>query len=233
MADAVRGLTNLKVVHFEDCLMRTEGVKALAAAMEAGHEGLEELLLGHNEIRVEGGMAILNVVVRKRGLKKIDLNGERNGQGAELKRDIDNVSKSLRSCRPLLWCSLVLHSCCVCLRVSHAQFTTCSFLPGNCFGEGGCQQIQDFVDSNGLADVFEPLDEDEGSEEEDEEEGDEDEGRQEVQRSEEEELGDGEEGRLVKDKQLQMKVERIDADHAASLAAEEDLRDVSSASRTD
>lgn len=76
MANAVRELKNLKVVHFEDCLMRTEGVKALAAALEAGHECLEELILSHNEIRVEGGMEVLNVVAKKQGLRKIDLNGE-------------------------------------------------------------------------------------------------------------------------------------------------------------
>lgn len=116
------------------------------------------------------------------------------------------------------------------------QFTSCFLLPGNCFGEDGCQQIQDFVDGNGLAEVFEPLDEDEGSEEEEEEgeEGDEDEGKHEVQKGEEEVLGDDEEGELVKDEHLQVKGEKIDADCAAKLAAEEEeeLGDVSSASRT-
>lgn len=76
MSNAVRELKRLRVVHFEDCLMRTEGAKALAAALEAGHESLEELWLGYNEIRVEGGLAALNAVVRKGGLRKVDLNGE-------------------------------------------------------------------------------------------------------------------------------------------------------------
>ena len=76
MAEAVGQLKRLKVVQFGDCLVRTEGAKSLAAALDAGHEFLEELVLSHNEIRVEGALAVLNTVVRKPGLKKLDLDGE-------------------------------------------------------------------------------------------------------------------------------------------------------------
>lgn len=76
MAEAVGQLKRLKVVQFGDCLVRTEGAKALAAALDAGHESLEELALSHNEIRVEGALAVLNAVVRKPGLRKLDLDGE-------------------------------------------------------------------------------------------------------------------------------------------------------------
>ena len=102
----------------------------------------------------------------------------------------------------------------------------CSSLPGNCFGEDGCQQIQDFVDSNGLAEVFEALDEDEGSGEEEEEEEEEADDK-----CEGKEVGDDEEGELVKDEHLQVKGEKIDTGRAVRLV-EEELGDVSSASRT-
>lgn len=197
MADAVGQLERLKVMHFGDCLMRNEGAKALAAALEAGHESLEELVLGYNEIRLEGGLAVLNVVARKRGLRKVNLNGEGGVQ---------------------VYC-IILASVCV-------PTMLCSSLPGNCFGEDGCQQIQDFVDSNGLAKVFEALDDDEGSGEEEEEEADD-----KCEGKDAQEVGDDEEGELVKDKQLQVKGEKIDTGRAVRLV-EEELGDVSSASRT-
>ena len=100
-------------------------------------------------------------------------------------------------------------------------------LPGNCFGEDGCQQIQDFVNSNGLSEVLESLDEDEGSEEE--EESEEEDGKGEGK--EDAQVGDNEEGELVKDEQLQVKGQKIDTSRAVRLA-EEELEDVSSASRT-
>ena len=39
--------------------------------------------------------------------------------------------------------------------------------PGNCFGEDGCQQLRDFMESKGKSDILGSLDEDEGSESED------------------------------------------------------------------
>lgn len=100
------------------------------------------------------------------------------------------------------------------------------FLPGNCFGENGCQQIQDFVNSNGLSDVLQSLDEDEGSEDEEEESEEEDgEGKEDAQ------VGSKEQGELVKDEQLQVKGKKIDTNRTVSLV-EEELEDVSSASRT-
>lgn len=139
------------------------------------------------------------------------------------------------ACRLLLVFTLaVLASVHLCVAVCELCPDHYIFLPpGNCFGEDGCQQIQDFVESNGLTEVFEPLDEDEGSEEEGEGESDDDEGKHEVQKGEGEEHVDDEEGELVKDEHLQVKGEKIDADRAARLAAEEEeLGDVSSASRT-
>lgn len=40
-------------------------------------------------------------------------------------------------------------------------------LDGNCFGEDGCQQLRDFMESKGKSDILGSLDEDEGSESED------------------------------------------------------------------
>ena len=128
------------------------------------------------------------------------------------------------------WHSMVLASVHLCAGINKqtpGSLQLCSSLPGNCFGEDGCQQIQDFVDSNGLSEVFQPLDEDEGSEGEDNEgEDGEVEGKDEVQ-----ELGDDEEGELVKDEHLQVKGEKIDVGRTVRLV-EEELGDVSSASRT-
>jgi len=112
----------------------------------------------------------------------------------------------------------------VCAAVSTSSVSTPS-LPGNCFGEDGCQQIQDFVNSNGLSEVLESLDEDEGSEEDEEEE------EQEGEVKEDAQVGDNEEGELVKDEQLQVKGQKLDTSRTVRLV-EEELEDVSSASRT-
>ena len=76
MSETIRQLEHLRVINFNDCLVRNDGAKSLAISLEEGHDSLEEIHLTNNEIELDGAMAILNAVAKKPNIKKIDLNGE-------------------------------------------------------------------------------------------------------------------------------------------------------------
>ena len=76
MSDTLRQLNRLRVVNFEDCLLRSEGAVAIGDALRDGHECLEEVHLSHNELSLEAGMTVVNALLRKDSLKKLNLDGK-------------------------------------------------------------------------------------------------------------------------------------------------------------
>ena len=68
-------LKNLEVINFGDCLVKTEGAKALAKSLRTSVNNLKELNLSFDEINKEGALAIVEALERKDSLKKLELNG--------------------------------------------------------------------------------------------------------------------------------------------------------------
>lgn len=68
-------LKNLEVINFGDCLVKTEGAKALAKSLRSSVNNLKELNLSFDEINKEGALAIVEALESKDSLKKLELNG--------------------------------------------------------------------------------------------------------------------------------------------------------------
>lgn len=68
-------LKNLEVINFGDCLVKTEGAKALAKSLRTSVNNLKELNLSFDEINKEGALAIVEALESKDSLKKLELNG--------------------------------------------------------------------------------------------------------------------------------------------------------------
>ena len=68
-------LKNLEVINFGDCLVKTEGAKALAGCLRSGLNNLKELNLSFDEINKEGALAIVEALSSKETLEKLELNG--------------------------------------------------------------------------------------------------------------------------------------------------------------
>ncbi|KAB0795948.1 hypothetical protein PPYR_10009 [Photinus pyralis] len=83
IANALPHLQRLKSINFGDCLLKTKGTIALAASLRSGHENLEELILGFNEINIAGGTEIAKAMAGKPKLRNLVLDGnhfDRNGK---------------------------------------------------------------------------------------------------------------------------------------------------------
>ena len=76
MAETLKQLNNVRVVNFEDCLVRSEGAVAIGEALRDGHKSLQVVNLAHNEIKFEAGMTLVNDLLNKDSLDKIELDGE-------------------------------------------------------------------------------------------------------------------------------------------------------------
>ena len=68
-------LNNLEVINFGDCLVKTEGAKALAKSLRSAVNNLKELNLSFDEINKEGALAIVEALESKDSLEKLELNG--------------------------------------------------------------------------------------------------------------------------------------------------------------
>lgn len=56
--------------------MKTEGAKALAKSLQGAVNNLKDLNLSFDEINKEGALAIVEALVNKESLEKLELNGE-------------------------------------------------------------------------------------------------------------------------------------------------------------
>lgn len=93
IAKALPHLQQLKEINFGDCLLKTAGAISLANALKTGHNNLEELTLGHNEIRLKGGLQLVEAMANKNKLKVLNLNG--NQFGEEGRKQIENEIKQI------------------------------------------------------------------------------------------------------------------------------------------
>lgn len=100
IAAALPNLQNLKHINFGDCLLRSKGVMFLAHALKDSHIKLEELILGYNEIRKEGGVEVISALVNKINLKTLNLDGNQfgtNGKG-EIEKKLKEIGNYINLC---------------------------------------------------------------------------------------------------------------------------------------
>ena len=95
LADALPKLQKLEVLNLGDCLLKTEGARLIAYALRAGHTKLKEWYMDSNEIRLAGGLAIVDALANKNDLKVLSL--DTNQFGAEgcgrIMNRLDNINK--------------------------------------------------------------------------------------------------------------------------------------------
>lgn len=85
IAKALPNLQKLRIINFGDCLLKTKGALSLANALSSSHTELEELVLGFNEIRSEGGIALADAMVNKNKLKSLILDGNQFNEAVKTK----------------------------------------------------------------------------------------------------------------------------------------------------
>ncbi|XP_025833592.1 ran GTPase-activating protein 1 [Agrilus planipennis] len=92
---ALPTLQNLKSINFGDCLLKTKGAMMLAKGLQEGHNKLEEVILGYNEIKKEGGLALALALYDKTNLKTLMLNGNQFGNSGrkELELKMKEIGK--------------------------------------------------------------------------------------------------------------------------------------------
>jgi Ran GTPase-activating protein 1 len=95
IAKVLSHLQNLKEINFGDCLLKTAGAILLANVLASGHSNLEELNLGHNEIRIKGGIQLIKALSNKLKLKVLNINGNQFGEGGrvQIEDEIKNIGK--------------------------------------------------------------------------------------------------------------------------------------------
>jgi hypothetical protein len=80
LAVALKTLKHLEVLNIGDCLLKTSGALLIAEALkESGAVKLQELYMDSNEIRIEGGLAIVEAVKSSPNLKILMLDGNQFG----------------------------------------------------------------------------------------------------------------------------------------------------------
>ncbi len=65
MAKALKKLNNLEILNLGDCLLKSGGAKLIARALKGRHPNLKELILDSNEIRIAGGLEVLEGIKDK------------------------------------------------------------------------------------------------------------------------------------------------------------------------
>lgn len=66
---------SLEEINFGDCLLKTRGAELIAEALHSGHEQLQTLILGFNEIGPVGGIEIASAISNKERMRSLILNG--------------------------------------------------------------------------------------------------------------------------------------------------------------
>ncbi|XP_054843785.1 ran GTPase-activating protein 1 [Eublepharis macularius] len=150
----------LRVINLNDNTFTEKGAVAMAESLKKLRQ-VEVINFGDCLVRSKGAVAIAEAV--KEGLHKLK---ELNISFCEIKRDAALIIAEATEDKSELE-KLDLN--------------------GNCFGEEGCDQIQEILESFNMADVLGSLSDDEGEDEEDEEDEDDDEEEDEEEEEEEEE----------------------------------------------
>merc|ERR1719347_1769308 len=96
MGEALKKLNNLEVLNLGDCLLKTAGAKLICRALKGRHPKLRELILDSNEIRVNGGLEIAEMVKDKNNLEKCSIAGNQFGESGPEKilKKFADVGKS-------------------------------------------------------------------------------------------------------------------------------------------
>merc|ERR1719347_1736426 len=96
MGEALKKLNNLEVLNLGDCLLKTAGAKLICRALKGRHPKLRELILDSNEIRVNGGLEIAEMVKDKNNLEKCSIAGNQFGESGleKILKKFADVGKS-------------------------------------------------------------------------------------------------------------------------------------------
>lgn len=88
-------LQNLKEINLGDCLLKTKGAILLADCLKDSHVKLQQIILSHNEIRIEGGIKLIKAMSNKSVLQTVNLNGNQFGEKGQndLKNELKSVGK--------------------------------------------------------------------------------------------------------------------------------------------
>ncbi|CAG9828161.1 unnamed protein product [Diabrotica balteata] len=85
IAAALVNNQKLRELNFGDCLLKTKGAMLLSDALKDSHISLEEVNLGFNEIKKQGGLEIVDAMANKSKLKTLIIDGNQFGtKGKEL-----------------------------------------------------------------------------------------------------------------------------------------------------
>merc|ERR1719369_451880 len=93
MAAAIKKLNKLEVLNLGDCLLKSGGAKLIARAIKNKHPQLKELVLDSNEIRMSGGLEIVDAVASKTNLEKLSVDGNQFGEDGvrALKKKMEEI----------------------------------------------------------------------------------------------------------------------------------------------
>merc|ERR1719369_1266402 len=80
MAAAIKKLNKLEVLNLGDCLLKSGGAKLICNALKGRHSNLKEFVLDSNEIRLKGGLSIIDAVKGKEHLEKLSIDGNQFGE---------------------------------------------------------------------------------------------------------------------------------------------------------
>merc|ERR1719481_2411061 len=80
MGAAIRNLNKLEVLNLGDCLLKSGGTKLICKALKGRHPNLKEFVLDSNEIRLKGGLNIVDAVRGKENLQKLSIDGNQFGE---------------------------------------------------------------------------------------------------------------------------------------------------------
>merc|ERR1719233_353618 len=73
-------LNKLEVLNLGDCLLKSGGAKLICNALKGRHPNLKEFVLDSNEIRLKGGLSIIDAVKGKEQLEKLSIDGNQFGE---------------------------------------------------------------------------------------------------------------------------------------------------------
>ncbi|KAJ3150248.1 hypothetical protein HDU89_003337 [Geranomyces variabilis] len=91
LAKVVGAWKNLKALHIGDCLLGAEGSKLVLAALTNGNTALEKLHLAFNEIDPEGAALIPELLLNKKSINLLELNGNAFDPEGDAVRDVKRV----------------------------------------------------------------------------------------------------------------------------------------------
>ncbi|KAI8915479.1 hypothetical protein DFJ77DRAFT_370320 [Powellomyces hirtus] len=91
LANVVDGWKNLKALHIGDCLLGAEGSKLVLTALTKGNTALEKLHLAFNEIDTDGAALVPELLLNKKSILLLELNGNAFDPEGDSVRDIKRV----------------------------------------------------------------------------------------------------------------------------------------------